>query len=157
MTAIENRIRLVPYEPAHRAAFRALNLEWITAHFEVEEEDRRVLNDPEGQILAPGGAILLAVDGVTPVGTGALIRTGPCEFELAKMAVTERVRGQGIGRALCIGLIALARERGAHQIELMSQTTLAPAIQLYRSLGFVEVPLGPVPYRRANIRMVLEL
>jgi hypothetical protein len=39
----------------------------------------------------------------------------------------------------------------------MSHTALAPALQLYRSLGFVEIPLGPVPYKRANIRMALEL
>jgi GNAT superfamily N-acetyltransferase len=157
MTATMPDIRVVPYEPAYRASFRDLNLEWITAHFEVEEEDRRVLDDPEGEILAPGGAILIALEGGRPIGTGALIRTGPQEFELAKMAVTAHARGRGVGRALCQALIALARDRGAHRLELMSQTTLAPALQLYRSLGFVEVPLGPVPYKRANIRMALEL
>jgi len=150
-------IRLVPYAPVHRTAFRDLNLEWITAHFEVEEEDRRVLADPEGEILAPGGAILFALDGETPVGTGALIPTGPHEFELAKMAVTEGARGRGIGRALCVALIALARERRAHRVELLSQTALAAAVNLYRSLGFAEVPLGAVPYKRSNIRMVLRL
>ena len=157
MTATVPGIRVVPYEPAHRRAFRDLNLEWITAHFEVEEEDRRVLEDPEGEILAPGGAILIALEEGKPIGTGALIRTGPHEFELAKMAVTARARGRGVGRVLCQALIALARERGAHRLELMSQTTLTPAVQLYRSLGFVEVPLGPVPYKRANIRMALQL
>jgi ribosomal protein S18 acetylase RimI-like enzyme len=150
-------IRLVPYAPTHRAAFRDLNLEWITAHFEIEDEDLRVLNDPEGQILAPGGAILLALDDDTPVGTGALIPTGPHEFELVKMAVTERARGRGIGRALCVALVALAHERGAHQVELHSQTALAPALSLYRSLGFEEVPLGTTLYKRANIHMVRRL
>ena len=157
MTATVPGIRVVPYEPAHRRAFRDLNLEWITAHFEVEEEDRRVLEDPEGEILTPGGAILIALEEEQPIGTGALLRTGPHEFELAKMAVTACARGRGVGRVLCQGLIALARDRGAHRLELMSQTTLAPAWRLSRSLGFVEVPLGPVPYKRANIRMALEL
>ena len=157
MTATMPGIRVVPYEPAYRGSFRDLNLEWITAHFEVEEEDRRVLDDPEGEILAPGGAILIALEDGRPIGTGALIRTGLHEFELAKMAVTAHARGRGVGRALCQALIALARDRGAHRLELMSQTALAPALQLYRSLGFVEVPLGPVPYKRANIRMALEL
>lgn len=157
MTATVPGIRVVPYEPAYRGSFRDLNLEWITAHFEVEEEDRRVLDDPEGEILAPGGAILIALDDGGPIGTGALIRTGLHEFELAKMAVTAHARGRGVGRALCQALIALARERGAHRLELMSHTALAPALQLYRSLGFVEIPLGPVPYKRANIRMALEL
>jgi GNAT superfamily N-acetyltransferase len=157
MPTAAHGIRLVPYTPAYRAAFRDLNLEWITAHFEVEDEDRRVLNDPEGEILAPGGAILLALEGDTPVGTGALIPTGPQEFELAKMAVTERARGRGIGRALGEALVALARERGAHQVELLSQTTLVAALQLYRSLGFQEVPLGPVAYKRSDVRMALRL
>jgi ribosomal protein S18 acetylase RimI-like enzyme len=157
MPTTANGIRLVPYTPAYRAAFRDLNLEWITARFEVEEEDRRVLNDPEGEILAPGGAILLALDGDTPVGTGALIPTGPHEFELAKMAVTEPARGRGIGRALCEALVALARERGAHQVELLSQTTLVAALHLYRSLGFQEVPLGSVAYKRSDVRMALQL
>jgi putative acetyltransferase len=157
MPAATNQIRLVPYAPEHRAAFRDLNVEWIVAHFELEAEDRRVLDDPEGEILARGGAILFALDGDTPVGTGALIPTGPHEFELAKMAVTARARGRGIGRALCLALLALARERGAERVELLSQTTLAAAVNLYRSLGFEEVPLGAVPYRRSNIRMVLRL
>jgi GNAT superfamily N-acetyltransferase len=157
MTATVPGIRVVPYEPAYRGSFRDLNLEWITAHFEVEEEDRRVLDDPEGEILAPGGAILIALEDGKPIGTGALIRTGLHEFELAKMAVTAHTRGRGVGRALCQALIALARDREAHRLELMSHTALAPALQLYRSLGFVEVPLGPVPYKRANIRMALDL
>ena len=157
MPAATNRIRIAPYAPEHRAAFRDLNLEWIAAYFEVEAEDRRVLDDPEGEILAPGGAIVLAFDGDVPVGTGALIATGPHEYELAKMAVTARARGRGVGRAICQALIALARDRGARRVELLSHRSLDVALGLYRAVGFVEAPLGPVPYRRANIRMVLEL
>jgi GNAT superfamily N-acetyltransferase len=157
MAATLAGIRIVPYTPRHREAFRDLNLEWITTYFEVEDEDRRVLDNPEGEILGPGGAILLALDGDTPVGTGALIRTGPYEFELAKMAVTPRARGRGIGRALCEALVALARERGARRVELLSQTTLAATIGLYRSVGFQEAPLGSAPYKRANVHMVMEL
>jgi ribosomal protein S18 acetylase RimI-like enzyme len=56
-----------------------------------------------------------------------------------------------------VALIALARERGAERLELLSQTTLEAAVHLYRSLGFVEAPIGPTPYKRSNIRMVLQL
>ena len=148
-------VRIVPYAPGHRAAFRDLNLEWIATYFEVEAEDRKVLDDPDGHVLALGGAILMALDGDEPVGTGALIPIGPGEFELAKMAVTPRARGRGIGRQVCAALLALALERGARRVELLSHTSLGPALALYRSLGFREIPLGPVPYRRANIRMEL--
>lgn len=150
-------IRIVPYRSEHRSAFRDLNLEWIATYFEVEPEDRKVLGDPETHVLAPGGAILMALEGTEPIGTGALIPVGEHAFELAKMAVTSRAQGRGIGRRLCAALIELARERGAHRVELVSHRSLAPALALYRSLGFREVPLGPVSYRRANIRMELPL
>ncbi len=156
-TVLTAALRIVPYAPEHRNAFRDLNLEWIASYFEVEPEDRKVLGDPETHVLAPGGAILMALDGTEPIGTGALIPIGPHDFELAKMAVTPRARGRGVGRRLCLALIELARSRGAHRLELLSQTTLAPAIALYRSLGFREIPLGDVLYRRANIRMELPL
>jgi ribosomal protein S18 acetylase RimI-like enzyme len=156
-TVLMTDVRIVPYAPGYRGAFRDLNLEWIATYFEVEPEDLRVLDDPETHVLAPGGAILMAVEGDEPVGTGALIRTGPHEFELAKMAVTPRAQGRGVGRAVCAALVALARTLGAHRIELLSHRSLAPAISLYRSLGFQEIPLGEVPYRRANIRMELPL
>jgi ribosomal protein S18 acetylase RimI-like enzyme len=42
-------------------------------------------------------------------------------------------------------------------VELLSNTVLAPALALYRSLGFAEVPLPRTDYRRANIKMVLDL
>jgi GNAT superfamily N-acetyltransferase len=150
-------VRIVAYAPEHRPAFRDLNLEWIAAFFEVEREDRRVLDDPETYILAPGGAILMALDGDDPVGTAALIPTGPHEYELAKMAVTPRAQGHGVGRRLCAALIQLARTRGAHRLELVSHRSLAPALALYRALGFREIPLGAVAYKRANIRMELPL
>lgn len=150
-------IRIVAYAPEHRAAFRDLNLEWIGAFFEVEPEDRKVLGDPETHVLAPGGAILMALDGDAAVGTGALMPTGPGEFKLAKVAVTPGAQGRGIGRRLCVALVELARARGADRVQLVSHRSLAPALALYRSLGFREVPLGPVAYKRANIRMELNL
>jgi GNAT superfamily N-acetyltransferase len=156
-TVLMTDVRIVPYSAGYRTAFRDLNLEWIAAYFEVEPEDRRVLDDPETHVLAPGGAILMAVDGDEAIGTGALIRSGLHEFELAKMAVTPRAQGRGVGRQICAALIGLARRLGADRIELLSHRSLGPAISLYSSLGFREIPLGETPYRRANIRMELPL
>jgi GNAT superfamily N-acetyltransferase len=151
-------MRIVPYQPRYRDAFRDLNLEWITTHFEIEEEDRRVLGDPERYVLAPGGAILFALgDDGEPVGTGALLHVRAGVYELAKMAVAPRARGRGVGRALGEALVQLARDRGAARIELLSHRSLAPALALYRSLGFREVPMVATAYRRADVRMELVL
>ena len=144
-----------------RAAFRDLNLAWIEQHFAVEPRDHYELDEPDEHILDPGGCIFLAdllVDGAPTeiVGACALMRDR-AGFKLAKMAVAPRARGLGIGRALAEAVIARARELGASELELYSNTVLEPAIALYRSLGFVEVPLPRNDFRRSNIRMLLSL
>jgi GNAT superfamily N-acetyltransferase len=153
----ETPVRVVHYEPRHRDAFRDLNLAWISRYFAIEDVDLKVLNDPEGSIVAPGGAILMAETGNEIVGTVALIRLAPDGFELAKMAVTPDAQGRGIGYLLGHAAIDRGRQLGARWIELLSNTSLAPALYLYRKLGFVEVPLGDTEYRRADIRMILRL
>ncbi len=160
-TAVVHRagtpVRVVQYEPRHRDAFRDLNVAWISRYFAIEDADLKVLNDPEGTILAQGGAILMAEMANEAVGTVALIRVAPDGFELAKMAVTPSAQGHGIGALLGHAAIERARHLGARWIELLSNTSLAPALHLYRKLGFVEAPLGATDYRRADIRMVLRL
>jgi GNAT superfamily N-acetyltransferase len=156
-TATPISARVVEYESRHRGAFGDLNVEWITTHFVLEDVDRKVLDDPEGSILRPGGCILMAEDGDRIVGCCALIRIAPDAFELAKMAVTPAARGKGIGMLLGRAAVERARNMGARRVELLSNTALQPALGLYRKLGFVEAPLGPTGYRRANIKMVLQL
>jgi len=150
-------IRIVAYTPAHRERFKELNLAWITEHFRIEEADRRALDDPDGYILGHGGQIFMAEADGQVVGGCALLRNGDGSFELAKMAVDPAMRGRGVGRALGEAAIAGARALGALRVELLSNTRLTPAIALYRSLGFVEVPLPASEYQRANIKMLLEL
>lgn len=157
VTAPRDDLRIVDYEPRHRAAFRALNLEWIERYFELEEADRVVLDDPEGTILAPGGHILMAELGPDVAGCCALIREPDATFELAKMAVAPAMQGQGIGMRLGRAAIDRARREGARRVELVTNSALAPALHVYRRLGFVDVPVGASEYARADVRMVLDL
>ncbi|MDF2189404.1 GNAT family N-acetyltransferase [Paraflavitalea sp. CAU 1676] len=152
-TVAAQPLQIVPYIAAHREAFRQLNEAWITRYFRLEEADRRVLNDPEGYILNKGGHIFMALWQGEPVGACALIKISDDEFELAKMAVSDQVQGKGIGYALGKACIEKAHEAGAKKVMLLSNTVLKPAIHLYTKLGFVEVPLPPTEYERANIKM----
>ena len=154
---VSGAVRIVDYEPRHRDHFRALNLAWITEYFAVEEPDRWQLDDPESHILRGGGHIFMAESGDEVLGTCALISEPDGSFELAKMAVVPSARRRGVGRALAEAAIEKARALGASRVELMSNTVLEPAIRLYHSLGFVDVPMTPTDYRRANIKMTLEL
>ncbi len=143
--------------PSDAAAFERLNLEWIEHWFVVEDADRKTLSDPWRSVLDPGGAIFMATLHDDIVGTCALMPRSDGRLELAKMAVTERVRGLGIGERLGRAVIDRARELGAAELFLESNTVLEPAITLYRKLGFEEIAGEPTPYARSNIQMLLRL
>lgn len=137
--------------------FIRLNEVWITEHFEIEAMDRRLSEDP-GRVVREGGHIFSATIDGTVVGVAALFRDGPDQFELARMAVDPAYRGRGIGRALALAALQQARDEGAIRVSLGSNTKLAPAIALYRSLGFTVVREGAHPeYARCNIVMALDL
>lgn len=150
---------IVSYDPRYRNDFKKLNEAWIREHFEMEEADHKSLDHPEESIIRQGGAILFALDGQTVAGTCALVKMngGNFDFELAKMAVDPAFRGKGVGHQLGEAIVRKARELGAKTLFLESNTVLAPAINLYRKLGFVETSRQPTPYSRGNIHMVLDL
>lgn len=150
-------VTVIPYSSQHQAAFRQINVDWISDLFVVEPHDLEQLDHPEIHILPNGGAILLAQQGETIVGTVALIRTGPDEFELAKMGIMKEARGLGIGRLLCKAAVDYAREMGARRIWLESNKKAAVAVQLYERIGFRHIPLRESPYARANVHMELLL
>ena len=156
-SAIKDSICILSYTSEHYNFFRQLNYDWITRYFHVEEADHHALDDPDQYILGKGGFIFMATYQHEIVGTCALIKTGPFVFELAKMAVSEKVQGKGIGYALGMACIEQARAAGAKKVELLSNTILQPAIYLYKKLGFTEVPLPVTEYERANIKMELAI
>jgi putative acetyltransferase len=158
MSTTEISIR--EFAPGDEAAFRDLNLEWISRYFAVEPKDLATLSDPQGTILKCGGRIFLALAGDRTVGCCALMAMGPGEFEVAKMAVTGSAQGSGIGRLLLATAIDTARASGATRLFLETNHKLTPAIHLYESLGFRHIPperVVPSPYARADVFMELAL
>lgn len=153
----DQSVEIITFEPSHAAAFRALNLDWIRVHWEPEPSDYKVLDNPQASIIDPGGYIAIAVLGQEVVGTCALLKVDDATFELAKMTVSDALRGAGIGRKLANDVLARASALGAQRVYLESNTVLEPAIRLYRELGFQEIAAQPSPYERANIQMELFL
>lgn len=153
------RVQIVDYKPAYREAFRALNEEWISTWFKMEEADYKALDDPKGYILNKGGHILVALYEGEPVGVCALIKMkDPAyDFELAKMAVSPKAQGKNIGWLLGKAVIEKARSLGARKLYLESNTILKPAINLYYKLGFQKVIGHATPYERCNIQMELHI
>ncbi|SDD16089.1 bifunctional helix-turn-helix transcriptional regulator/GNAT family N-acetyltransferase [Pedobacter soli] len=151
------KVEIVAYKPEYQEVFRALNVEWISTYFEMEESDYKALDNPKSYILDQGGHILVALYEGEPLGVCALIKMNDEEydFELAKMAVSPKAQGKNIGFLLASAIVEKARSLGAAKIYLESNTILKPAINLYHKLGFKKVAGKPTPYTRCNIQMEL--
>jgi DNA-binding MarR family transcriptional regulator len=150
-------VEIVDYRPEHQQLFRKINEEWISQWFVMEDADYKALDHPQEYILDKGGHILMALYKGEPVGTCALIKMDDEMFELAKMGVSPKAKGKGIGLLLGKATIAKAKEMDAKRVYLESNTLLKPAISLYHKLGFKKVTGIPSPYERCNIQMMLEL
>ena len=67
--------------------------------------------------------------------------------ELESVAVAERVRREGVGRALCRAAMEWAQSRAAEVIELEVRASSMGSLALYRSLGFAEMGVRRRYYR----------
>jgi ribosomal protein S18 acetylase RimI-like enzyme len=149
-------VKIVDYARKYRRYFEQHNVEWLEKYFTVEPVDVEIFENCE-RILEDGGAIIFAKIGDEVVGTCALLKQGD-GFELAKMAVTEKWRGRHIGKKLLVAALDRARELGARTVFLLTNSSLVPAVSLYRSVGFRVTHCGPHPkYARSDLAMELEL
>jgi ribosomal protein S18 acetylase RimI-like enzyme len=146
-------MEIVEFRPEHAGAFKALNEAWIGKYFTVEPKDREVLEDPVGQILAKGGKIFMAIEDGRPVGCAALIAMADGGYEVAKMTVAEELRGSGLGRQLMQACIEVGGALGAPRLYLETNSSLAPAIGLYRAMGFKHLAPAETEYARADVFM----
>jgi ribosomal protein S18 acetylase RimI-like enzyme len=88
---------------------------------------------------SPATSLLVARDGDAIVGTLTLavfrIPTGVRAW-IEDVVVDEAARGRGVGEALTLHAVELARAAGARSVELTSRPTREAANRLYRRLGF---------------------
>ena len=94
------------------------------------------------------------------LGCVALKELSPTEGELKSMRTPERLRGQGVGRALLKHVLRVARERRYRQLflETGSHPAFVPAQTLYRSVGFRDCgPFGAYEENDFSVFMSLDL
>ena len=154
------KFEIKAFDPALADAFRLINEEWINEDFTMEESDRIALSDPLGYIINPGGEILFACEKASgkAFGTCALIKRGDDVAELAKMGVYKSGRGHGLGKLLLTAALEKAAEMGFGKLYLETNSKLAPALGLYRHLGFVQMPFPwESDYNRADVYMEIDL
>ncbi len=105
---------------------------------------------PPEDLAPPHGVLLLVRVGAEPAGLGGIRHLDTDVAEVKSMFVSRSRRGLGAGRRLLTELEAIAVRHGCRAIRLDTSDYLTPAIGLYRSAGYREVP----PYNqnpKANV------
>ena len=102
-----------------------------------------------GKYAPPGGGLFVALIDGNPMGCVAL---RPLDIkltaELKRLYVRPAGRGKGLGLALTGKAIQRARDAGYRAVRLDTLSTMKDAQQLYRKLGFKEIPpytFNPIP------------
>jgi len=152
-----HNLRIVPFHKKYSSTFYHLNKIWIEEFFLLEESDKFDLLDPEKSIINKGGEIFFVLIENKPIATAAMIPIKSDTYELAKMTVDAKYRGNGIANKLMNKCILFAEEKEAKEIILITNDTLVIARNLYDKYGFKEVPLDSDKYLRGNVKMTLNL
>ncbi|MBI3411131.1 MAG: GNAT family N-acetyltransferase [Planctomycetes bacterium] len=136
------RLRWAPYSAANRELFNKTILLTYEQTLDCPElNGLRTVDEIIAGHLAqgrPGAARWwLAFEKTTPVGV-LLTTKVPDEksWDLSYMGLIAAARGRGLGRDLAAKALHEARAAGAPQLILAVDERNAPALQLYRSLGF---------------------
>ncbi len=154
---MQNNITIIPFTQSLAHHFTALNKAWLQKYFVVETIDEMMLAKPKQYFIDKGGFIFFAMYGNEVAGTFALLKVSDTIFELSKMAEDEKFQGKNIGNALMEFCLQEAKKLQLDKVILYSNTLLGPAIHLYRKYGFKEVPDFKSEYKRANIKMEIDI
>jgi putative acetyltransferase len=150
-----HNLLVINYEDKYQSDFKSLNLEWLVKFNLLEDRDLEALDNPREAILKQGGVIYLALISGQVVGSAAVIKEHD-EYELAKMAVANEYRGQGISKILLNRCLEYTKSQGANKLMLYSNSQLKSALALYKSYGFKEIELKDSPFVTADVKMELE-
>jgi GNAT superfamily N-acetyltransferase len=102
--------------------------------------DEEIAKGPPEDLVPPAGVLLLArIDGEA-AGLGGVRHLDTEIAEVKSMYVASAFRGTGLGRRILARLDEIALDHGCRAVRLDTSDYLTPAVGLYRSAGYREVP-----------------
>ncbi len=156
-TSLEPQLQIISYSEELKEMLKIINYEWIEKYFEITELDKKAFDNPQIEILDKGGYIYFVKYANTVIGSVALEKITNTQFALTRMGVKSGYQGKKIGQLLMEKAIEKSKELGLNSVVLYTNQILVKALNLYFKNGFRVVPLDDVPYKRATIKMQLDL
>jgi GNAT superfamily N-acetyltransferase len=102
--------------------------------------DEEIAKGPPVDLAPPNGVLLLARVKGEPAGLGGVRHLDTEIAEVKSMYVAPAFRGTGLGRRILARLDEIALEHGCRAVRLDTSDYLTPAVGLYQSAGYRQVP-----------------
>ena len=134
---VREKVKIRPFQPNDQLLVKQLILDGLADHWGTLDLSLNTdLNDISRTY--SGQTFLLAVQGETIVGCGALIEEeGKAGYgRIVRMSVKKENRRQGIGQLILHQLEKAARQRQFHKIVLETTQTWAEVVAFYQANGF---------------------
>lgn len=144
---------IVDFKERHLEDFKKLGYEWLLKYDLLEPVDEEMLNNPREKIIDKGGFVYIAETDGECVGTVSLGKIENRDFEILKLAVSDKHHGKRIGSLLIEKCFEKARKEGAKKLLLYSNHQLKAALHLYKKYGFVNLEYDENKYEEADIKM----
>jgi GNAT superfamily N-acetyltransferase len=142
-------MEIIEYDKKYKQEFIDLNLSWIKKFFKVEAHDLEQVEHVE-TYLKDEGMVYFAVEAGVVLSTVLVLREKGDTWEIAKFATSEKAQGKGAGKAVFARAKQHALAHGAKKIVIYSNQMLKPALHIYHSFGFIEVPVTIDEYERCD-------
>jgi ribosomal protein S18 acetylase RimI-like enzyme len=141
-----------PRDPANLDAVKALFREYAgSLGFSLGYQDfeAEMAAFPGKYAVSEGGALLLATVDGAPAGAVGLRKREPGICEMKRLYVRPAFKGRSLGRKLAEAIVEEARTQRYARLRLDTVADqMQAAVQLYRTMGFVDIPAyypSPIP------------
>ena len=145
------------YHKKHDGYFEQIWIDWLknTMKIEPQAEDIKEVQNPLNSYILNGGAAFYATDGEHCIGVVAVKKLNETDYEFCKLVVSEKARGQGLGKKLVQECIDFVAAQKGNYLYLQSFYKLEIALKMYESMGFIksEAPVGMNVVKRTEIIM----
>lgn len=144
-------MKVIPFEEKYRKDFIEFNTDWIVSKFNLLEQSDIDTFEKIDEEMSAGAMIFFAVENDTALATCMARPMKGSEWELCKLASNSKLPHPGAGSAVFEASMKWALSHGAEKLFLISNSSLKPALHIYKKYGFTEVELKSELYARGDI------